>query len=156
MSIREDALDAPGCYVLALIVGNNLEVRTRSSFFQIPKGVYFYVGSARGAGGVKARVFRHILRQGRRHWHIDHLLGAEEVRVSGFYAIPSQKQWDCEVEVARALSTALKPVPGFGCTDKVKDVSHLFECNHSLEECLVIVYELLSEKVCEPSWFQNI
>ncbi|MGB9828130.1 MAG: GIY-YIG nuclease family protein [Thermosphaera sp.] len=156
MSIEEDVLDSPGCYVLALIIEDNLEVRTRSSFFKIPRGIYFYVGSAKGPGGVKNRVFRHLLRNGRRHWHIDYLLDSVRARVAGFYTIPSKRGVDCEVEAAKALSTALKPVLGFGSTDKIGDVSHLYMCSYRLEECLGLVYELLSEKVCEPSWFQNI
>uniref|UniRef100_A0A7C2FDC7 DUF123 domain-containing protein n=1 Tax=Thermosphaera aggregans TaxID=54254 RepID=A0A7C2FDC7_9CREN len=156
MSVGENILDMPGCYVLALIISKNLEVRTRSSFFQIPRGVCFYVGSAKGPGGIKARVFRYLLRKDSEHWHIDYLLGYDEVFLAGFYVISCSRGIDCEVEVAKSLATKLQPIPGFGCTDKVGDVSHLYSCNLSLEECLGIVYDLLSVKVCEPAWFQNI
>lgn len=65
---------APGTYVLRLRLDHPAQVRVgalgRGAF---PAGWYLYVGSARGPGGLAARVGRH--RQGgrRRHWHLDYL-----------------------------------------------------------------------------------
>lgn len=40
-----------------------------------PAGEYVYLGSARGPGGLRARLGRHILNKTKKspHWHIDHL-----------------------------------------------------------------------------------
>jgi hypothetical protein len=42
-------------------------------------GIYAYVGSALGPGGVAARLSRHIAGARKDRWHIDYLLGEGEV-----------------------------------------------------------------------------
>ena len=40
-----------------------------------PAGLYMYFGSAKGAGGLKARIGRHLQGRGAvHHWHIDYLM----------------------------------------------------------------------------------
>ena len=41
---------------------------------EFDSGVYAYVGSAHGPGGLAARLGRHIAGSKRKHWHIDYLL----------------------------------------------------------------------------------
>lgn len=36
-------------------------------------GFYLYVGSAFGAGGLKARIKRHAINSPKKHWHIDYI-----------------------------------------------------------------------------------
>ncbi len=40
---------------------------------ELKPGFYIYVGSARGPGGIKARVTRHRRQKKKLHWHIDYL-----------------------------------------------------------------------------------
>lgn len=42
--------------------------------FTLPAGYYVYAGSARGPGGLSARLARHRRREKRFHWHVDYLL----------------------------------------------------------------------------------
>ena len=58
--------------------------------FDIVPGFYAYVGSAFGAGGLRARIGHHLESTASLHWHIDFLLQvAEPVEV--WYTIAGQK-----------------------------------------------------------------
>ena len=41
--------------------------------FDFQPGFYFYLGSAKGAGGLRARINRHFSVQQKKFWHIDYL-----------------------------------------------------------------------------------
>ena len=45
----------------------------RLGAFDFPAGVYAYVGSARGPGGLAARLRHHLTLSARPHWHVDYL-----------------------------------------------------------------------------------
>jgi Uri superfamily endonuclease len=82
-------------------------------------GWYVYAGSARGAGGIRARVARHLREDGRdkpRHWHIDYLRAAARVVDVWTCTDPAVSEHD----VTRALlgePGAAVPVAGFGAHD---------------------------------------
>jgi Uri superfamily endonuclease len=88
-------------------------------------GYHIYVGSALGAGGLEARVGRHVRRaathEGRPHWHIDRLLLSPDVALLG--AVFAATEEDMESLIAAAIGG--ESVPGFGCTD-CSCLSHLF------------------------------
>lgn len=104
-----------GTYLLIFRLKENLLIRTKSGReFNLPKGVYIYVGSAFGSGGIKARVGRHLKRNKKLHWHIDYITtsqGFEPIGVIPFYG----KRWECKL--ARFLGKFLKTIEGFGSTD---------------------------------------
>jgi Uri superfamily endonuclease len=79
-----DLPDLPGfrgVYILHLFLSRSQAlVIGRLERQRLPAGHYFYAGSARGAGGLRARVGRHLRGGGVSHWHIDHLRAAAEVR----------------------------------------------------------------------------
>ncbi len=85
-------------------------------------GWYIYLGSARGSGGLRARLQRHFLKTKKMHWHIDRLTVAaaksEAVAVCGGD--------ECDL-VAKLLdrSEFELAVPGFGSTDCRRCPSHL-------------------------------
>ncbi len=43
----------------------------RLGTYPLPAGMYAYCGSARGAGGLRARINRHLRLEKPIHWHID-------------------------------------------------------------------------------------
>jgi Uri superfamily endonuclease len=47
-------------------------------------GRYLYIGSARGPGGLRARIMRHrgLAETSARHWHVDHLLAVGDLQGS--------------------------------------------------------------------------
>ncbi len=96
-------------------------------------GVYVYVGSAWGPGGLRARIYRHLGLVGRKrlHWHIDRLLASEYVEpLCVVYAVGCRG----EQQAAALLSEDFRPVRGFGATDDRVNDTHLFMLTR-LEDC---------------------
>ena len=106
-----------GVYVLHLTVASPQCITIgRLGQFNLPASHYFYVGSARGAGGLRARVGRHLRGDSARHWHIDYLRGIAEVQ-NVFYTV-ADMNLECEwSQVLARLSGAFIPVPHFGSSD---------------------------------------
>jgi len=106
----------PGSYLLILRLAQATTLRVgRLGVFDFPAGYYAYCGSARGPGGLAARVGRHLRGEKRRRWHIDYLLDvAEVVDVWGETGVERQ-----ECAWARRLLDAGGKViaPGFGSSD---------------------------------------
>lgn len=63
-----------GAYLLILKsqISTTIEIGKIGSM-DVQKGYYFYVGSAFGPGGIKARVNRHLKHDKSLRWHIDYL-----------------------------------------------------------------------------------
>ena len=113
----------PGSYILLLVLEGACEVpvgRRRTVVLQ--RGLYGYVGSALGPGGLRARLRRHASRSPRKHWHIDFLL--PRARVTGALVIESPERIEC-VLAAWLAEIAHSCVPGFGSSD-CRCEGHLF------------------------------
>jgi len=122
----------PGSYLLwlNLPLSRGLTVGKLGSF-TFPAGDYVYMGSARGPGGLRARLGRHLRGSGQPHWHIDHLRTAAQVRGFGyqtntahasapyFGGIPhssGDKECDWSQRLVAQPEASL-PAPGFGASD---------------------------------------
>ena len=119
--------EAKGTYVLVAFVAQmkRLEIGRLDAYDIVP-GYYAYVGSAFGAGGLRARIGHHLESTATPHWHIDYLLGvAEPVEV--WYTRADQK---LEHHWAELLEKALRfrvPICRFGSSDYHQSrSSHLF------------------------------
>ena len=110
----------PGAYLLvvALPASLNVTLPNRPAATLAP-GRYLYAGSARGPGGLRARLARHMRAEKKPHWHIDRL--TEAGTVEGAWAIPGGD----ECALIAALASLPVPVPGFGSTDCRCCTSHL-------------------------------
>ena len=85
-------------------------------------GTYAYCGSAKGPGGLRARLARHCRSGKRLHWHIDHLGAAADLW--GIVAMEDGNE--CHLRAAlEAIPGASVPVPGFGSSDCQTCLSHL-------------------------------
>lgn len=116
------AADAPtrvGAYVLALHLDAPLDVRIGKTSATLPAGDYLYCGSARGPGGLRARLARHMRRQKRAHWHIDQLTSA--ARILG--AFIDEAGDECALNAA--LDSLPIPIAGFGSSDCRRCAAHL-------------------------------
>jgi Uri superfamily endonuclease len=107
----------PGCYVLIMRLSRReaLDIG-RLGRFDFPAGWYAYVGSARGPGGLAARLSRHRRTSKTPHWHVDHLRARAEP-TAAWYTLGNQKR---ECDWARVLSKlpgANVVAPGFGASD---------------------------------------
>lgn len=121
-----DVLCMKGVYVVSFLVVESccIEVGALGEV-EFGSGLYGYVGSAMGAGGVESRVGRHLetgLGQTESlFWHIDYVLDDSSVEVVGVWVSDSFG----ECELAGELGVELDGVLGFGVSDCGCE-SHLF------------------------------
>ncbi len=119
----EAPISAPGAYILWLDLDAAVDVPVqRLTNPVLPAGRYAYCGSARGPGGLRARLDRHA-RPGRRpHWHIDHLL--DRSRLLATLVVPDGDE--CALTAFLEIDRrAFVPAPGFGSSDCRTCESHL-------------------------------
>jgi Uri superfamily endonuclease len=119
----DNLLPDKGAYLLIIDLTKtfDLEITTLPATL-MQTGFYIYSGSARGPGGIKARLKRHFARDKRRHWHIDHLtLASTKI---GALAIADGDECNLvgQLRKSRHFST---PVSGFGASDCRTCQSHL-------------------------------
>jgi len=88
------------------------------------QGVYVYVGSAFGPGGLSARVGHHRRVSSRPRWHVDYLRSVTELQGCWYTTDPQCREHEWAT-VLRELSGASIPLPGFGSSD-CSCPSHLF------------------------------
>lgn len=109
-----------GAYVLALYLTSPCTITIgRFGEFDFPAGWYLYVGSARGPGGLQARLARHrrrLTKDKRARWHIDYLRDYAEW--GGTWTRASDRRLECAwAAKLRRLPESAIPVPGFGASD---------------------------------------
>ncbi len=111
---------AAGAYILLVELAEETAVRLpRRAPVILAAGCYLYCGSARGPGGIRARVARHMRRDKSVRWHIDQLTAAGIVR--GAWTFPGGD----ECALVAGLAALPVPIPGFGSSDCPTCRSHL-------------------------------
>lgn len=88
----------------------------RLGVFDFPSGLYLYLGSALGPGGLRARLCHHARRAERPTWHFDHLRPCLTL-AGGWFALTTRR---LECDWSHALNEvqgAAVPAPGFGASD---------------------------------------
>lgn len=126
-----------GAYILVLELRKDISLNIKAlGKVQLAKGMYAYVGSAWGPGGLKARICRHIKKRKKLFWHIDYLTQLDVVEPLVAILFLEQK---IESKLAELLSQYFSGIPRFGSTD-TKDFSHLFLIDN-LEKLLRILRE---------------
>lgn len=96
---------APSACVLAVELTVTLPGKPAG---RLRPGPYLYCGSARGPGGLRARLRRHMRRGKAIRWHIDRLTDGNECELVG------------------TIANLPAPVAGFGSTDSRRCRSRLF------------------------------
>jgi len=142
----------PGIYMLILEILEDIEVNVgRLGTLRFDKGIYMYVGSARGPGGLRARLMRHCRGPTRTKWHIDYLTSNSNVRVTA--AVIAEANFDLEEAIAGGMlrqEYCIKPaIKGFGSTDKTS-YTHLFTCTCSMQKCITTAMGVFRESSLEP------
>ena len=122
-----DLPDEKGTYVLIASVSQmkRIEIGRLGAFDLVP-GFYAYVGSAFGAGGLRARVSHHLESTAAPHWHIDYLLQvAQPAEV--WYTTAERKLEHHWADLLEKASHFRMPIPRFGSSDYHRSrSSHLF------------------------------
>ncbi len=96
---------------------------------RLPRGKYFYTGSARGSGSssIEARISRHLRKSKRNFWHIDYLLKHELSQILAVIYSETKRRMECKVnESIRKGLKVSSPVPHFGSGDCTCH-THLFQ-----------------------------
>jgi Uri superfamily endonuclease len=115
----------PGTYALVLASQKTGPVRIgKLGTLELKQGVYIYVGSAFGPGGLAARIGHHTQIAARPHWHIDYLRAACDLIGIWFTTEAARREHSWAGAVAR-LPGAGVPMPGFGSSD-CQCAAHLF------------------------------
>jgi Uri superfamily endonuclease len=116
----EEIPAVPGAYVLAINLTAPLAVQIRAKPpLRLPIGRYLYCGSAKGPGGLRARLAHHMRGGKSIHWHIDRL--TEAGTVLGAWTFPGEDECD----LVTALSHLPVAIEGFGNSDCRRCTSHL-------------------------------
>ncbi|ATQ68706.1 MULTISPECIES: GIY-YIG nuclease family protein [Methylosinus] len=110
---------APGAYAMIVALDAPLLAKAGRRSAVLAAGRYIYCGSARGPGGLRARLGRHMRRGKARRWHIDQL--TEAGRVLGAWIAPGGD----ECALVTALAALPIPLEGFGSSDCPRCRSHL-------------------------------
>ena len=133
--MRGHALDitGKGSYVLVLRLDEPRSINVgKLGRVCFRPGVYLYFGSA--LSGLSGRIQRHLRREKKVHWHIDHLTSLatmEEV-----WWVSDGKNWECGwANETAGLPSRVSSVAGFGSSD-CGCVSHLhaFDSTSDLED----------------------
>ena len=137
MLLRQSEIPSePGTYLLILYANRSRRVSIgKLGRFAAEAGFYYYVGSAFGSGGLKARLGRHCRRTKSLRWHIDYL--RERTALAGAYWSTSlDKREAYWVERLNEHAALTCPFGGFGASDS-KQASHLFFCPDLLKETTI-------------------
>lgn len=109
--------DEPGTYVLVMRLPRRRVLRIGGlGTFPLEPGWYLYAGSARGPGGVRGRVNRHLRRDKRLHWHVDYLATVADVAEVWFTHDGEISEHDV-IHMLTRMDGIQVPVRGFGSTD---------------------------------------
>jgi Uri superfamily endonuclease len=109
--------DAAGTYALLLGVERHARVRIGAlGEMDLEPGALVYVGSARGSGGLRARLGHHCRTSTRPHWHLDYLHA--ETAILGAWVSTSpdllEHRWASAVGAMRGAAI---PAADFGSSD---------------------------------------
>lgn len=115
--------DEPGLRALSGTYALLLRAETERSLavgplgtLHLQSGVYVYVGSAFGPGGVRARVKRHVRDDGARHWHVDYVWAV--TRLAAVWYTHDADRRECTwAGVLRRMEDARVPLEGMGVSD---------------------------------------
>lgn len=123
---RRDYLPTAGGTYVLILCSQTMQciiVGRLGELFLCP-GFYVYVGSAFGAGGLAARVQRHLNPVHTLHWHIDYLRQAT-YPCEVWYTQDPVRHEHTWASILGEMPVSAVPLPGFGASD-CTCTSHLF------------------------------
>jgi Uri superfamily endonuclease len=133
--------DAPGTYAVLLRLDSPATLQIgKLGEYEFAEGLYAYIGSARGPGGLRARLSRHHRAAKTLHWHIDYLTAHATITATWWHV--SSERLECAwARSLAALPDVTAPIPGFGSSD-CGCASHLFALP---PESIPAAYDVLSQ-----------
>jgi Uri superfamily endonuclease len=118
----DEAPSLPAAYAMAIELADTVVVMLSGRApIALPAGRYLYCGSAKGPGGLKARLSRHMRRSKSVRWHVDQL--TEQGLVIGSWIFPGGD----ECRLVQMCSYLPMLIAGFGSSDCATCGSHLLQ-----------------------------
>ena len=116
---------AAGAYILAIRLYRAVSLSQRQFAGKVvTPGTYLYCGSARGPGGIAARVKRHCAADKKQHWHVDALTTRPAGQVTAALAVIGGDE--CQLRTILCDEFGLTaPIAGFGSSDCPTCPAHL-------------------------------
>lgn len=140
--------ESPGVYALVLLLEEPTLVEVRGRTWELRPGCYAYIGSARGFGGLRARIGRHAAAGKRVRWHVDKLTSGAAKLACAVYAEAVVRE--CALTPHLERFGFEHPIPGFGSSDCRSCRSHLLRCPGSYQSCAELVEEAFRAAKLEP------
>jgi len=132
-----------GSYALILQNQNEKTIQAGGAgSFVFKKGLYVYFGSAKGPGGIRARVTRHLRLEKKLHWHVDYLIRSMPVVAVGWRI--AEERYEC-LWSRRAVEQwgAEVPALGLGASDcREKCPAHLLYLSGGEEDLAYLWQEM--------------
>ena len=118
----DEAPGEGGAYVLLIHLADPVAIAIGKLAGHVPAGWHAYVGSARGPGGLRARLRRHFRHDKAIHWHVDRLT----TRADRLAALAVTGGAECALGRTLVESGRFESeLPGFGNSDCALCPSHL-------------------------------
>lgn len=115
--------DGRGTYALAFECDFPFRARIGAlGEFDFSTGIYIYIGSALGPGGLRARIGRHLRKNKKLKWHLDYL--SNKIDPVGLHCEVTSERLECAWAAILAEVGGVAPVAGFGSSD-CSCLSHL-------------------------------
>ena len=141
--------DQPGTYAPILKLGRTAAITVgQLGRFRFPAGWYAYAGSARGPGGLAARVSRHTRSPKPLRWHVDYLRACA-YPIAAWHAVGTRKRECAWAKALAKLPGASVPVPRFGASD-CRCPTHLF--HFAAPPDLKTFARVVDERVSQEMW----
>ncbi|MCO6473936.1 MAG: GIY-YIG nuclease family protein [Melioribacteraceae bacterium] len=146
--------DNSGVYLLEIYLTRSITVSIKKFRGQnLVKGYYYYTGSAQK--NLMQRIERHLRKEKKIHWHIDHLTTNKHASLKNIFMILSaSKNEECDLGLKlRTIFGISNSLTGFGNSDCRNCETHLFHAkkrinhNHLLSLYQDIVLLKASSKV---------
>jgi Uri superfamily endonuclease len=155
--LRINIPELKGTYILVISVVDDLNVKIGClGRYELKKGIYVYVGSARGPGGLKARIYRHLKLNKKVRWHIDYLTVNPKVKIKAVFYLKSKALLEAAIAKKLFNNDLFEGViKGFGCTDKRNSYTHLYKLKSigSIEELIRKLMRIARDTCCEEQGF---
>lgn len=113
-----------GAYVLLIRLRTSVTLPQKKFDAALEPGLYAYCGSAKGPGGLGARLSRHLSANKMMHWHVDHLTHAGDI------VDAAAELGGCECGLVKRIQSrggTEVPLRGLGSSDCKECASHLIK-----------------------------
>jgi Uri superfamily endonuclease len=124
-----------GIYILEIQVPKNFSLGIpKFKGKKINSGFYYYVGSAQK--NLEQRINRHLRKDKKLHWHIDHLTKPERNQIKSILVFQDHvKDFECRlVSDLEIIYNFLHPIRSFGNSDCKICKSHLLYSKNKIDQ----------------------